>query len=140
LGGLAGAALVALGAQAAGNGLVVSGAWMRSIIPSRPAAGYFVLANRTDAARKLVKASSPACGMLMLHRSVNRNGVDRMEMVESVDVPAHGQVAFAPGGYHLMCTSPSKELAKGRKVAVTLYFDNGESVTSEFPVRGAAGK
>ena len=58
----------------------------------------------------------------MLHRSVNDNGQERMEMVDSVPVPAHGEVKFEPGGYHLMCMSPTAEAARGRSVPVTLSF------------------
>lgn len=75
----------------------------------------------------------------MLHRSVNDNGQERMEMVDSVPVPAHGEVRFEPGGYHLMCMSPTAEAARGRSVPVTLRFKDGGSLTASFPVRGATG-
>ena len=75
----------------------------------------------------------------MLHRSVNDNGQERMEMVDSVAVPAHGEVRFEPGGYHLMCMSPTAEAARGRSVPVTLRFQDGGSLVASFPVRGATG-
>jgi hypothetical protein len=75
----------------------------------------------------------------MLHRSVNDNGQERMEMVASVSVPAHGEVKFAPGGYHLMCMSPTAALARGGSVSVTLRFKDGDSLVASFPVRGATG-
>ena len=127
-------------ASAALGGLRISHPWIRAIMPSRPAAGYFTLANETAQARLLVGAASPACGMLMLHRSENRNGQERMVMVKGITVPAHGQVEFAPGGYHLMCMSPSPEVTPGRSVPVTLRFRDGGTITARFPVRGATGK
>jgi periplasmic copper chaperone A len=138
---LALAGTLALGAtsQAADNGLTVHDPWMRTIIPTRPAAGYFTLSNSSDKAEKLVSAASPDCGMLMLHRSVHENGQERMVMVMSVPVPAHGAVKFAPGGYHLMCMSPSKNLKPGHSVPVTLHFADGAMVKARFPVRGATG-
>lgn len=108
-------------------------------MPSRPAAGYFVLSNETGRTRTLVGAASPGCGALMLHRSVNANGQERMEMVDSVPVPAHGEVKFAPGGYHLMCMSPTAAVARGGSVSVTLRFKDGGSLAASFPVRGATG-
>jgi periplasmic copper chaperone A len=75
----------------------------------------------------------------MLHRSVNDNGQERMEMVDSVPVPAHGEVRFEPGGYHLMCMSPTAEAARGRSVPVTLRFQDGGSLVASFPVHGATG-
>jgi periplasmic copper chaperone A len=125
---------------AAPSGLTVSGQWFRLIIPTRPAAGYFILSNATDTPQSLVGAASPGCGMLMLHKSVSENGVDRMVMVPSVAVPAHGKVAFAPGGYHLMCMSPTPLMRPGQSVAVTLRLANGETVSADFPVRGATGE
>jgi copper(I)-binding protein len=127
-------------AAAAEGGLRISHPWIRAIMPSRPAAGYFTLANGTAQARLLVGAESPACGMLMLHRSENRNGQERMVMVKSITVPAHGQVEFAPGGYHLMCMSPSPAVMAGHSVPVTLRFRDGGTITANFSVRGATGK
>jgi len=69
--GALGAVLVAgTAAQAADSGVKVSDPWMRLVVPSRPAAGYFTLSNDTTKAQVLVGAASPACGMLMLHQSV----------------------------------------------------------------------
>ena len=130
-------------AQAAappGNGLGVSGAWMRFIMPSRPAAGYFTLSNDSPNPRMLTGASSPACAELMLHRSLQEGAMDSMEMVARVPVPAHGSVSFAPGGYHLMCVSPSRDMVPGHSVSVTLHFADQTTVTTYFPVRNAAGK
>ena len=94
--------------EPAASGLSLSGQWFRLIMPSLPAAGYFTLTNATAAPEKLVGAASPACGMLMLHKSVSRNGEESMIMVPAVTIPAHGRVQFAPGGYHLMCMSPGR--------------------------------
>jgi copper(I)-binding protein len=120
-------------------GMTLSGAWVRSVVPSRPAAGYFILRNNTGSHRKLVSASSPACGMLMLHLSKHEGG-EHMTMVDSVDVPAHGAVSFAPGGYHLMCVKPANRVKPGGIVEVTLTFDDGGTLTADFPVRNAKGE
>lgn len=127
-------------AHAADKGVSVHDPWMRFIVPMRPAAGYFTLNNDTAKSVVLVGAQSPACGMLMLHRSEQKNGVDSMSMVDKVPVPAHGTVKFAPGGYHLMCTDPKAEMAPGHSVPVTLRFADGNSLTTSFPVRGPGGK
>ena len=127
-------------AQAAESGLKLSDPWIRMVMPSRPAAGYFTLSNDSAVGRALVGADSPACGMLMLHQSLNESGVERMAMVKSVPVPAHGSVKFSPGGFHLMCMSPSAAVAPGHSVAVTLHFADGGAIAASFPVRGATGK
>ena len=117
-------------------GLSVTDGWLRSIIPSRPAGGYFTVKNDSDTDRKLVGASSPGCGMLMLHQSTTGT----MVMVRQVDVPAHGSAMFAPGGFHLMCMKPTDMIKPGKSVPVTLKFDGGGTLTADFPVRGATGK
>jgi periplasmic copper chaperone A len=137
------AAIAATAAQAAppdAKGLVISNPWFRAIMPSRPEAGYFDLANKGARKRELVQALSPDCGTLMLHETVSLNGVDRMVMLHSLIVPAHGDIRFAPGGYHLMCLSPSADATPGNSVPVTLRFRDGATLTASFPVRGATGK
>ena len=136
------AAAISFGAQAqpAASGLSVSDQWFRLIMPSLPAAGYFTLNNATAAPQTLIGAASPACGTLMLHKSVSKNGEESMVMVPSVAIPAHGGVQFAPGGYHLMCMSPGPAMAPGKSIPVTLQLANGETLSASFPARGATGK
>ena len=119
--------------------MVLSDAWMRSVIPSRPAAGYFMLKNETGKDRKIVSAASSDCGMLMLHLSKHEGG-EHMAMVDSVEVPAGGSVSFAPGGYHLMCVKPSDRVKPGNAVKMTLTFDDGGTLTADFKVRNAKGE
>ena len=125
-------------ARAGDDGLTLSDAWIRMIVPARPAAGYFTL--RNDGDRALVGADSPACGKLMLHESRTVDGVGKMVMVERVEVPAHGTLSFAPHGYHLMCMSPGDQLRRGHTVPVTLRFDGAPPLTAAFEVRGATGQ
>jgi copper(I)-binding protein len=132
-------AAAALPASADEAGMVLSNAWVRSVVPSRPAAGYFTLRNDTGKDRKIVSAASVDCGMLMLHLS-RHNGSEHMEMVDSVDVPAGGSVSFAPGGYHLMCVQPGGRVKPGNIVRMTLTFDDGGTLTADFKVRNAKGE
>ena len=136
--GLAGMVMLA-GAPTAGAdeaGLALSGPYMRLIIPARPAAGYFTLENNSDADHALVGAASPGCGSVMLHKSESKDGVETMMPVKSVPVPAHQSLSFAPGGYHLMCMAPTASLKPGNSVPVTLKFEDGGTLTGDFPVRG----
>lgn len=127
-------------ASAAEPSLQVSDAWIRSLLPSRPAAGYFKITNQSDSDIDLTGASSPACGMLMLHQSMKENGVEKMMMVHQVKIPAHGSAMFEPGGYHLMCMQPTSAIKPGDSVPVTLSFSNGGTLTTGFRVKGASGK
>lgn len=128
------------GASAQTAGLAVHHPWIRVIMPSRPAAAYFTLTNGGATPRILTGAHSPACGKMMLHRSVTKNGQEMMATVTSIILPAHGRFVFAPGGYHVMCMAPKKDLKPGRSVPVTLQFSDGAKLTAQFAVRGAMGK
>ena len=131
------------GMSAAANkpsSLSLSDGWIRLLPGALPAAGYFTLKNSGRARIALTGADTPACGMLMLHKSDDKGGMSSMEDVKSVDVPGGGQVQFSPGGYHLMCMDPKPALKLGASVPVTLSFQGAPPLTARFDVRGATGK
>ncbi len=127
--------------HAAGHTLSLSGGWVRLLPGSLPAGGYFVLHNDGDRPLKLTGAAGRDYGQVMLHRSVESNGQSQMRQVDSVTLPAHGTLRFAPGGYHLMLMQPKTPLKVGNKVAITLRFSDGETLTAPFALRpaGASG-
>ena len=118
--------------------VTVSQPWFRYVVAQVPAGGYMTLRNASRDPAVLTGASSPACGMLMLHRSETKGGADRMAPVKSVAVPPGGALSFAPGGYHLMCMQP--RMKPGQSVDVTLTFQGGQTISAAFPVFGPAGK
>ena len=116
----------------------VTGAWFRSLPGKLPAGGYFTAQNNSRRDVSITGARSDACGMLMIHQSSNKGGMSGMDMMETVKVPAGGQVAFAPGGYHLMCEGAKMKI--GTKVPVLINLSDGTSVAVAFQVKGAMGK
>ncbi len=137
LAGVAMLVLSPLAAQAA-TPVTVTAAWFRYLLPQIPAGGYMTLHNPGPRPATLTNAASPACGMMMLHRSVNRNGTDMMLPVDHISIPPGGTLRFAPGGYHLMCMAPV--MKPGDTVTVTLHFTGDAPVTVPFAVRSATGK
>lgn len=120
--------------------LALRDAWFRALPAGLPAGGYFTLRNNGSQRAVLTGAQSAACSMLMLHQSSTSGGTSSMAHVTAVDVPPGGSIAFAPNGYHLMCTEPKSEVKPGASVPVTLLFQSGEKLTANFAVRNAAGK
>jgi len=118
----------------------VSESWFRALPGGLPAGGYFKLHNGTDRTIVLKAAQSPACGMLMLHRSVHTSGMEHMMPAGDLEVAPGGTLEFAPGGYHLMCMDPAPAMRPGAVVTVTLEFADGSGLNSDFAVRGASGK
>jgi periplasmic copper chaperone A len=125
-------------AFAAANPVVVSHPWFRYLLPQIPAGGFMTLHNPNDKPILLEGVRSPACGMAMLHESISSGGTERMIMVKTITVPANGDFAFSPGGYHVMCMEPRMKV--GETVPVTLLFQNAPPVTVTFPVYGASGQ
>ena len=123
-------------AIAAGSSPVsAAGGWARWLPNELPAAGYLTLANAGAKPVDLVSASSPDYGSVMLHQSVSNGSTSKMIMVDKLTVPAHGQVAIAPGGYHLMLMAPRHKIAPGDTVHVNLKFSNGAIVDTPLAVK-----
>ncbi|HWY62363.1 MAG TPA: copper chaperone PCu(A)C [Rhizomicrobium sp.] len=127
-------------ASAQSTPLSLSDGWIRLLPGALPAAGYFTLHNSGTAKLVLTGADTPACSMLMLHKSSDTGGMSSMQDVEQVDVPGHDSISFSPGGYHLMCMGPKPALKLGASVPVTLSFKGAPPLTARFEVRGATGK
>jgi len=130
--------LLSMGAWAAD--LNVSDAWIRILPGGAPAGGYFLLRNDGRQPVVLVGARSAAFRHVMMHKTAEERGVSRMLPVEGVEVPAGGKVAFAPGSYHLMLMQPTRKVAAGDRIQVTLEFAGGQKLAAEFQVRGPTGK
>ncbi len=124
-------------ARADAPAVTIETPWVRFLLPSIPAAAYMTLRNGGDTDMLLTGAATPACGMLMLHKSQDNSGMSMMMEVGTITVPAHGAVTLAPGGYHLMCMQP--KMQRGGKVPVTLKFADGSIVLLVLPVYGPAG-
>lgn len=118
----------------------VSNGWIRLLPAGAPAAGYFELRNNGNAAVRLVSATSPSFGNIMLHRSVEEKGRSTMLHLDEIDVPAQSRVVFKPGDYHLMLMQPTRVLEPGARIPVTFRFARGETVTEHFELRGPSGK
>ncbi|HVP83411.1 MAG TPA: DUF1775 domain-containing protein [Rhizomicrobium sp.] len=116
----------------------ITDAWIRALPSGLPAGGYFTLRNEGDKTLELTSASSPSCGMLMLHKSENTGGMSHMSDVTSLKIAPKATLTFAPGGYHLMCMKP-KALKPGDTASVTLKFTDGSQADANFAVKSATG-
>ncbi len=102
---------------------------------ARALGGFMVLKNPTDEPVVLVNAQATEFGSVMLHRSVNENGVHRMIHVDEVEVPRKGELHFKHGGYHIMFMQPKKQFKAGDVIPVTLVFKDGSQKTIDYPVK-----
>jgi copper(I)-binding protein len=118
----------------------VSEAWIRWLPANVPSAGYMLLTNTGSTPRVLIGATSPAFGEIGVHQSRTVNGVTDMAPVDSLTLPPHSNLRFAPGGYHLMLMQSSRSLRAGEHVTITLRFADGPSLDVPFEVRAAGAQ
>jgi len=120
--------------------LEISEAWARKTgSRTASAAVYFNLKNGSDTLETLLSASSPRASMATIHRSIEQNGVMRMEMQDALEVAAGKSAVFEPGGLHIMLMRLDQPLKQGEVFPVVLTFKNAGDVTVYVEVTGIAG-
>jgi copper(I)-binding protein len=125
-------ALLGLTAQAQ----EVENAWIREAPPAaQMMGGFMTLKNDSDKPMVLIGAHSKTFSMIMMHRTMEQDGMSRMIKQDKVVIPAHGMLEFKPGSYHIMMPSPSKRLVAGDKVTITLEFEGGKTMDVVYTVR-----
>jgi copper(I)-binding protein len=128
LGGMAGRAEAA-------DTLQVREAYVREMPPGQStSAGFMKLVNPGKRPVALIGATSDGAGAVEIHRHRHENGMMQMERVTRLEVPAQGQLVFAPGGYHLMLINLKRSYRAGDKINITLLDEEGKSYAAVFPV------
>lgn len=112
---------------------------------SRPAAagttgaGFLTLVNHGRSPDALVRVETPDAERVEIHVTSMAGGVMRMAPEARTPIPAGGQVAFAPGGRHLMFVGLKRPLKPGDHVPATLVFASGAQLKTEFAVGSGLG-
>ena len=115
-------------------------AWVRlSPNKDRPSAGYFV-AHGGDAGTQLRGVMTDYALKVEMHESMSEGGVMNMKAIDSVDIPAKGKVAFAPGGKHLMIWGINDTAINRGKMTFTFLMANGDRLLVDAAIQkpGAA--
>lgn len=118
------------------DGLAVIDPWA-SVTPGgvSQSAGYFILRNDSRDGDRLLSASSPRAERVTLHEMTMDGAVMRMRSLDAVEVPARGQVVFAPNVAHLMFEGIVAPFQEGETIAVTLHFERRGDVRADFLVQ-----
>ena len=117
--------------------LSVTNAWVRlAAAPGRPAAAYFTLhGGPTDAT--LVNVTTDVAIRTEMHESKDANGQMTMAKLASVKVPAMTDVAFAPGGRHVMVFDVNPSIKPGAKMTFTFTFADATRILQDATVIAA---
>jgi len=97
-------------------------------------AGYATIVNGTATEDQLISARSPRAQRVELHEMSMDGNVMRMGRVDALSVPAHGQIALAPHGRHLMFFGVTQPFTPGERIPVTLTFAHAGDVNTELDV------
>jgi hypothetical protein len=103
-------------------------------------AAYLVLMNHGADLRAVTAVHSPQYASAAMHVSQVKDGVNVMQHLAQVDLPAGSSVVFKPHGLHIMLMGPRKPVAPGDTVDLALTLDDGTTVAvkAEVRKRGAA--
>jgi len=136
LGAASVAAALAIAAPRPSGDVTVSDGQMRATLGgSANSAAYMVIANAGSRPDRLLSVTCACADRAEIHRSGVQGGMMTMAPAGPVVVPAHGRVAFSPGGLHVMLTGVRRRLAAGGRQVMTLRFERAGQVTAAFQVR-----
>lgn len=120
--------------------LYVDQAWVRiSPNPDTPSAGYFTV-HGGEAAVQLRDVITDRALRVEMHESLHKNGKMTMQPIDSVDIPAKTEVAFAPGGKHLMLFGVNPTAVTQGKIPLTFLFSNGDRIIVDAAVQKAGAQ
>jgi copper(I)-binding protein len=122
--------------------IVIEKPWARATPKGAEVGGAYMTIENKGAAPDRLTGGSADFATVEIHEMKTENGVMEMrEVTGGLDIPAHGSVGLAPGGYHIMFTHLAHPLTKGETVKATFTFEHAGPVEVEFNVLGvgAAG-
>ena len=110
--------------------------WIRASVPGQTnGAGYLQIINPGTNADKLISVQSDAATRVELHSVITEDGVAKMRQVQGIDIPVHGDVKLAPGGYHVMFLQLTGPFKQGSLIPVVLKFEKAGEVRVNFTVK-----
>ncbi len=128
------------GAALADGALHLVDPWIREAPPGMTMlGGYVTLHNTGRSAVQVVGAESAAFGSIELHKTEVVDGTAKMLRQDRLEIPAGGELALKPGGYHLMLMQPKRPLKAGDKVDITFKLGDKTTQSASFEVRKATG-
>lgn len=116
-----------------GAELTAENAFMPQPVNDAMAAGFLVVRNDGDADDRLTGATSDISDDVQLHETSG----NAMRQVDSLTVPAGGELELRRGGNHLMFMELKRKPEQGDTVSVELQFAKSDPISIELPVESA---
>ncbi len=114
----------------------ISNGYVRATPPGAPtSAAYMTLKNSNDSDVKLVGVDATIARSTELHTVIQQNDTMKMRQVDSISVPANGQVELKPGGNHVMLIGLDSAIKEDQEVMLMLNFSDGSMQHLMLPVK-----
>lgn len=110
--------------------LKVDDAYMPQPVTQDMAGAFFTIKN-SGAADKLTGVTTNLAKDVTIHKTVGT----KMEQVDSLAIPADGELRLDRGGNHLMLMGLKHKPTKGDTIGVQLHFANAQPINVDIPVR-----
>lgn len=135
--GIVAVSLLVAACQQAPAELKADKAWARlPAVPGRPGVAYFTL-HGGGAADTLLAVTTPAALRAEVHETVKTDaGAMSMRPLPQLAVPAGADVAFAPGGKHVMLFDVGPNVKPGDRIPLVLAFAGGKRLEVQAEVVG----
>jgi len=97
---------------------------------------YLVLINKGGTSDRLVGISTDVAESAEIHQTRIKDDVMRMvPVMGGLEIPAKGQVALNPGGYHIMLIGLKRDLKPGDRFTIVLRFEKSGDIAVEVEVK-----
>lgn len=121
------------------TGMEIHQAWARPAAQGENSAIYFVIENHTSETQEMNGVQSDVAQAVEMHESRMSGDVMQMNQLETVSLEPGAEVAFEPGGLHVMLIGLQQELKTGDEIEMTLQFKDFEDLKVRVPVREMPG-
>ena len=120
------------------KGIEVHSAWARPAMQDGNGGVYFELHNHGSTPDELTGASSDVAEAVEIHESRMNGDVMEMNMMPSLPIDAYADVAFKPGGLHVMLINLKQDLKLDDEIEIVLHFKNHKDITVHVIVKDSA--
>ena len=123
-------------AIAQAQGILVNDAWVRGIPPSAKNTAAFMTIKNAGYEEMVLKSAVCECAeVVQIHTMEQVDEIMKMKELSELRIPANGQVALAPKGYHVMLIGLLRPIAEGETIPLSLNFADGTTVNVDAVVR-----
>lgn len=121
---------------AAAQEIMVKDAWVRGVPHSAKTTAAFMSIQNTGADETvLTSANCEVAEVVQIHTMEQVGEVMKMKQIHELRIPANGQTALAPKGYHIMLMGLIRPINEGETIPLRLNFADGLSVAVDAVVK-----